>query len=113
MRKIKDLLAENERVWFYVTDEWQKEFYEELLFMGVKFRNGNTITQESISYLMGVGRDGTVGYVSHFSWYYSFISKYATYQKIDYGRFHCGEEDYLILEPNIKPVIWDDVEVID
>lgn len=31
MRKMKTLFEENERVWFWITAEWKKDFYNELV----------------------------------------------------------------------------------
>ena len=43
MKNIKALLEKQERVWFYVSDEWKKDFYEELLSIDAKFVNGDEI----------------------------------------------------------------------
>lgn len=113
MRSIENLLKEQEHVWFYVAERWQKEFYEELISLGMRFMSGDNITQESIGVLMGISNDGTVGYVSHFIWYNSFFSSSSTPAKVDYEKYRCEKEDYLITKPNITPVNWNDVEVIE
>lgn len=104
MRKMKDLFTENERVWFYITPEWQQEFYEELISLKARFMNGEQIQADSIGTMMEVGRDGTTGYISNMVWYYSFFSSADMYIKVDYGKYRSGADGYLITVPNIHPV---------
>lgn len=113
MRSIENLLKEQEHIWFYVTEEWQQKFYNELVSLKMRFMSGEKITRKSISVIMGISNDGTVGYVSHLVWYNSFFSPSCTPTKVDYGKYHSGTDDYLIRKPNITPVNWSDVEVVD
>jgi len=113
MRSIENLLKEQGHVWFYVTEEWHQEFYDELVSLEMRFMSGENITPKSISVLMGISNDGTVGYVSHLVWYNSFFSPSATPTKVDYGKYHCGADDYFIIKPNITPINWNDVAEID
>lgn len=53
---------------------------------------------------MGVGRDGTTGYISNMVWYHSFFSSAEMYTRVDYGKYRSGAEGYLITVPNIHPV---------
>lgn len=104
MRKMKDLFTENERVWFYITSEWQQDFYEELISLKARFMNGEQIQEGSIGSMMGVGRDGTTGYISNLVWYYSFFSSGDVFVKVDYGKYRSGAGDFLIMIPNVRPV---------
>lgn len=113
MNSIDMLLKEQEHVRFYVTDEWKQDFYEELMSLGARFISGNNITLESISTLMEVGRDGTVGHISNMIWYNSFLSAKFTTIKIDYGKYRSGDIEYQITQPNIIPLNWEDIEVIE
>ena len=113
MRSIEMLLKQHEDVWFYVTDEWKQDFYKELMSLEARFISGDIIALESISTLMGIGRNRTVGYISNLVWYNSFFSSSSTPIKVDYGKYHSGDDDYLITKPNITPVDWNDIEVIE
>ena len=113
MRSIEMLLKQHEDVWFYVTDEWKQDFYKELMSLEARFISGDIIALESISTLMGIGRNRTVGYISNLVWYKSFFSSSSTPIKVDYGKYHSGDEEYLITNPNITPVNWDDIEVCE
>lgn len=97
MRNIKVLLERQERVWFYVSDEWKKDFYDELMSIDAKFVNGACITLQSLRSLMGVNKSGTVGYVSGFVWQQSFYSKSCVLIKVDYGKYRCGDADFNIV----------------
>ena len=97
MRNIKALLEKQERVWFYVSDEWKKDFYDELMSIDAKFVNGDEIMLQSLRSLMGVNVNGTVGYVSGFVWHQSFFSKSYVPMKVDYEKYRCGDEDYIIV----------------
>ena len=96
MRKIDELFLEHERIWFYVGEEWKEAFFEEILSRNARFQNGTLLKREDIGCFMGVGRDGTVGYVSYFVWYSSFGSPYARV-KIDYRKYRLGASDYIIM----------------
>lgn len=67
MRSIENLLKEQEHVWFYVAERWKKEFYEELISLGMRFISGSNITQESIGVLMGISNDGTGAILKSFA----------------------------------------------
>lgn len=97
MKNIKALLEKQERVWFYVSDEWKKDFYEELMSIDAKFVNGDEIMLQSLRSLMGVNVNGTVGYVSGFVWQQSFYSKSCVPIKVDYGKYRCGDADFNIV----------------
>lgn len=107
MRKMKNLFTENERVWFYITSEWQQDFYEELISLKARFMNGEQIHADSFGIMMGVGRDGTTGYISNLVWYYSFFSSADMYTRVDYGKYRSGADDYLITVPNIHLVFFE------
>ncbi len=110
MRKIQELLTENEEVWFCITEEWQQDFYEEIVSIGANFISGGSITRESISTLMGINRDKEVGYISNQVWYNSLRSEKSKTLKIDYGKYRSGEKNYQIASPDIVPVEWEDFE---
>ena len=97
MRNIKALLEKQERVWFYVSDEWKKDFYDELMSIDAKFVNGDEIMLQSLRSLMGVNVNGTVGYVSGFVWHQSFFSKSYVPMKVDYEKYRCGDIDFNIV----------------
>ena len=101
MQRVEELLGKYERVWFYVSEEWRETFYEELLKINARFRDGSCITHESIREFMGVGSDGTVGYVSYMIWYSSFENPSRGRIKVDYGKFRSSEKGYFI-DTNIK-----------
>ena len=105
MRKMKTLFEEKERVWFWVTDEWKKDFYNELVEFGAMFNNGNPITLDSLGDIIGVWRDGKVGLVSYFVWDMSFGVTTLDVPRVDYGKYRRGMEDYMILTSNVRLVI--------
>ena len=105
MRKISDLLREHDRVWFYITDEYTEDFCSELCDIGARFQNGDAVTADNIGNVMGVHADGGVGHISYMIWYNTFSVKDAPI-KIDYGKYHTGQNDYVFTEPNIVPLGW-------
>ena len=113
MRKMRELFKQNERVWFWVTEEWKEEFHKELVEFGAKYNNGTNVTLESLGDIVGVWRDGTVGLVSYFVWEKSFESSALQVLRVDYGRYKRGEAEYLILTSNVKLVNTEIVKVIE
>ena len=103
-RTITALLNNNERVWFYISNDWKKLFYDEIVQYGAKFMNGTEITKDSIGTLMGIGRDKTVGYISNYVWYNSFYSDNSII-KVYYDKYKAGREDFIVTEPNITPIV--------
>lgn len=104
MRKMRELFKENERVWFWISDEWKAEFCKELVEFGAKYNNGTEITLESLGNIMGVWRDGTVGHVSYFVWDMSFGNSFLNLIRVDYEKYRSGEKEYQILKSNVTLV---------
>ena len=102
MKEIRSLLNEYDNIWFYVSEQYQDQFYNELKLMDAHFLNGSKLAPESIGNIVGVHSDGTIGCVSYFVWYNSFFST-STPIKIDYEKFCVGKDDYVITVPNILP----------
>ena len=102
-RTIESLFEDNDRVWFYIPDEWKECFYNEITQVGAKFMDGSDITKDSIGTLMGIGKDKSVGYISNLVWYNTFFTDNAAV-KVYYDKFKDASDDYLITEPNIKPL---------
>jgi len=49
---------------------------------------------------MGLRENGTLGYISYFVWYHSFnVSN--TPIKINYGKYHCNEANYFIIDSKV------------
>ena len=105
MSKIKELLKENERVWFYIdTDEAGTRFMQEVEKMGGKFPDGSTVNENSCGKIMAFGRDKKVAYVTLKVWCMSFSQEQEIGKilKIDYGKYERGEKDFVIKSCNFK-----------
>lgn len=103
MRNIQELLLKHENVWFYISEAYHERFYNELVANNARFMNGAEITPESIGHIVGVHADWTVGCVSNLVWYNTFFSPTAPL-KVDYEKYAKGNEDYVIIKPNIIPL---------
>lgn len=106
MLKIKELLKEHERIWFYIdNDETGIHFMREVEKMGGKFIDGSTTKEHLCGKIMAFGRNNIVAYVSLMIWWMSFSDEYKCENKvlkIDYGKFKRGENDYIINSCNFK-----------
>jgi len=106
MPKIKELLKEHERIWFYIdNDETGIHFMREVEKMGGKFVDSSTTKEHLCGKIMAFGRNNIVAYVSLMIWWMSFSDEYKCENKvlkIDYGKFKRGENDYIINSCNFK-----------
>lgn len=103
MPGIDKLLEQHGDVWFWVDKNYRTRFYSELSGMEARFANGEAVTPEGIGHCMGVHRNKSVGYVSNMVWYNTFFSPAAPV-KVDYRKYTEGREDYMLAEPNLRPV---------
>ena len=106
-RTITALLNNNERVWFYIPNDWKTKFFDEIVQYGAKFMDGTEITKDSIGTLMGMGVDKTIGYISNCVWYNSFYIEKSII-KVYYDKYKLGREDFIVSEPNIAPVVFNE-----
>ena len=113
MRTIKELLKENERVWFYLKDkDSERDFVQELREYTATYLNGSQVTIESCSPIMAVHHDMKVAHLMIMIWNASFSSSFekcaspelARALKVDYAKYRNGEEDYLCERSVFLPV---------
>lgn len=107
MRKIKDLLEKNEKVWFYIeeNDELKAHFSKELSDEGFSFSNGSPLTRDIVGPFMAVHTNGKITYVSLMAWTASFGAgnglcginhSFAKIPKVDFSKYINSDDDYLI-----------------
>ena len=105
MRTLTSLLKEQEAVWIYCeSEDLQKKFLQKAEEEGFLARNGSKPTELSLQKFYGINSGMTMGYISNLIWFMSFQCKDTRNQKIDYGMFSSGEEDYLCQRTHIKSV---------
>ena len=113
MRTIKELLERNERVWFYLKDKRaERAFVSELNKYGAKYLNGSRVTEESCSPIMAVHSDMKVAHLMIMIWNASFSSSFekcasqelSHVLKVDYAKYHNGEDDYFCERSDFLPV---------
>ena len=105
MRTLTSLLKEQEAVWIYCeSEDLQKNFLQKAEEEGFLARNGSKPTELSLQKFYGINSGMTMGYISNLIWFMSFQCKDTRNQKIDYGKFSSGEEDYLCQRTHIKSV---------
>ncbi len=95
---MKTLLANHERVWFYLKDQTTKErFVKDALDLGCRFLNGDPLTVEDCSYIMSVHSDNKIAHVAIFIWNASFqCSQFAVEPlKVDYAKYVCGDVPWI------------------
>lgn len=102
-RDISKLLSQYKEVWFWIDEEYQDRFFNDLIDMKVIFISGDPVTRDAIRHCMGVDNAGTVGYVSNLIWYNTFSNGNPPV-KINYGKYISGEDDYIFSKPNIMPI---------
>lgn len=116
MRKIKELLADTEKVWIYLGEDsaLKSTFSNEVNEMGVAFSNGEPITADQISRIMSVHADGKLTHVSLMVWTAAFKPgdgscgirhNFDEISKIDYRKFISGEDSYLIKSCDFKRIL--------
>lgn len=107
MRKIKDLLVTNEKVWFYLEDDdtLKTHFANELSSEGFSFSDGSPLTLENVGRIMAVSSSGQITYVSLIAWTASFEEgngscgihhSFAQIPKVNYSQYINDTDDYLI-----------------
>jgi len=108
MSKIKELLNEHERVWFYIeNDETRIRFMQEVEKMGGRFLDGSEPKEHSCGRIMAFGRDNRIAYVSLMVWCMSFSEEVDCGKdilKIDYEKYERGEKDFVMKVCNFKRV---------
>lgn len=113
MKTIKDLLEENERVWFYLKDkETERDFVRELNEYGATYLNGSQVTAGNCSPIMAVHSNMKVAHLMIMIWNASFspsFEKCASHElahalKVDYAKYRDGEPDYLCERSAFIPV---------
>jgi len=109
MRKIKELLESNKKVWFYLGEEQEPKdlFCAELNELGCTFLNGDDITGDRISRIMSVHDDGKAAHVALFVWTAAFGQYRESFEnvpKIDYMKYVRGEDDYEMKTPKYRKV---------
>jgi hypothetical protein len=116
MRKIKELLADAEKVWGYLGEDstLKSAFSDEVNEMGFAFSNGELITAAQISRIMAVHADGKLTHVSLMVWTAAFKPgdgscgirhNFDEIPKIDYRKFISDEDSYLIKSCNFKRIL--------
>ena len=124
MRKIEDLLVQNKRIWFFLSDDdSKKEFIYETEIIGSKFSNGDSITVNNCGQIMAMCHKKELRYVSMMVWIHSFyvnnfdkqndfINKYnipifdfSNIIKINYKKYIAGDEDYVIAKNPFSLII--------
>lgn len=105
---MKTLLANHERVWFYLEDQTTKErFVKDAVELGCRFLNGDPLTVEDCSYIMSVHADKKVAHVAIFVWNASFHgARFAVEPvKVDYAKYirgdvawKCEKSDFIRIE---------------
>ena len=113
MKTIRDLLEENERVWFYLKDkETERDFVRELNEYGATYLNGSQVTVESCSPIMAVHSNMKVAHLMITIWNASFSPSFvkcasqelANALKVDYAKYRSEEPDYLCERSAFIPV---------
>ena len=113
MRTIKELLEENERVWFYLKDkETERDFVREMNEYGATYLNGSQVTAGNCSPIMAVHCNMKVAHLMIMIWNASFspsFEKCASHElahalKVDYAKYRDGEPDYLCERSAFIPV---------
>ncbi|MCR5202454.1 MAG: hypothetical protein K6D02_05120 [Lachnospiraceae bacterium] len=113
MRTIRELISNNETVWFYLSNEEAKNlFYEEAKELNLHLKDEDTIKRELISDRMAVHSDCTLWYISIMVWHNSYNikeddtgnnAKVRSCPKIDYLKYKNGDDDYLLTKSVYTP----------
>ena len=106
MRKIKDLLEQNERVWIYLkSDQETRDFMRDAKAEGFRWLNGDEIPAEDRGHIIGIQKDLRIGHVSMYIWGMAFQcdrSGAHTPMRVDYGLYRAGEENFVCQRPGIS-----------
>jgi len=103
-RSIATLLKKYDELWFYISDDYKEIFHKEIVALNAKFISGNDVDIKDIQTLMGINKGKEVGYISNLVWYNSFNSTKSEIIKVNYEKYHEGNDEYQIVKPNIMPI---------
>lgn len=99
MRLIKDLIEDNDVVWFYCrTKELAKRFLKQCEDEGFFTLNSQKPTILFLHCFYGVFDNFTMGYLSSMIWYLTFQHENDEHVRIDYEKFTADEENYYCSE---------------
>ncbi len=104
MRKIKDLITNQDRVWLYfATTELSQTFVSQVTAEG--FHISPSLASER-NYVLAIHKDLTVSYVPLHCWTRAFQKNTQGVPVcVDYGKYLSGEEDYLCHESHFQSQI--------
>ena len=99
MRKLQDLVTNQERVWlWFATDKARERFVRQCTEEGFAFQDGTLPTMETIGHLMAIHSDRSLWHLTIFVWVMSFKAP-GMPQRIDYEAYSTSQEDYICRDP--------------
>lgn len=102
MRTIREMLANDEKVWVYFDSKetWEK-FVEMACSEGFHFGD-LPVEKWAVGFVVAVHSNGDMGHLSLFIWCMSFSNCANQPRKIEFRKYIDGEEEYLCEESHIK-----------
>ncbi|MBP3242829.1 MAG: hypothetical protein J6L99_03135 [Ruminococcus sp.] len=106
MRTIKEIIGNNEKVWFYIDspDTWEK-FKALAIAEGFSF---GSLPQDKWVYgnVVSVKNNGDMGHVPLFAWCMSFAKNVQNCpEKVDFAKYISGCEDFACTESHFKGAV--------
>lgn len=99
MRKLQDLVTNQEQVWlWFATDKAKERFVRQCTEEGFAFPDGTLPTVKSVGHLMAICSDRSLWHLTIFVWVMSFKAP-GMPQRIDYEAYSTGQADYICHDP--------------
>lgn len=108
MNNIEKVLKEFEgkRVWFYLKDDVQARFKDELLKLHGRWLDGSLLTkQHHLSHFIAVHEDYCIAFISAYIWAHPLSKQDNKIIKIDYQKLMNHQNDYQIINDQSKYII--------
>ena len=109
MRLLKDLIEDNETVWFYCRNEkLAKTFLSQCEDEGFLAMNGQKPTELFRHKFYGINYDFTMGYLANMIWCLTFQTGLDDYVRVDYEKYISDTDDYICYKTRTKLVDYSD-----